>query len=318
MIREIRYEPLLQPVPTQVLAERATLHTGEQLRLEEVRQTIKQLFATGRYADIEIDFVPVADGVDVVIRTRDEWFVGPVEVEGSIARPPTVGELADATRLDLGAPLDDDDVTQAVASIRDLLQRNGLYQTTVEPQVKRDPEHQQVAITFQVDAGDRARLTMPRVTGDTRVAPDELAHSAKYHGWFRWKPATDTNVRAGLNRIRQKYDEADRLTASVDLSQREYLKNENRVRPVIAANGGPRVTIETSGAKVGRGNLKKYVPVFDVQTVNRDLLVIGVRNLRDYFQNKGYFDAQVDFKIQNVNSDLETVTYTIGWESGRS
>ena len=39
------------------------------------------------------------------------------------------------------------------------------------------------------------------------------------------------------------------------------------------------------GAKISERKFKKYVPVFDEETVDRDLLVEGARNLRDYFQN---------------------------------
>ena len=37
-------------------------------------------------------------------------------------------------------------------------------------------------------------------------------------------------------------------------------------------------------AKVSNRTLKKYVPVFEERRVDRDLLVEGARNLRDYFQ----------------------------------
>src|SRR6185437_7639062 len=79
----------------------------------------------------------------------------------------------------------------------------------------------------------------------------------------------------------------------------------------IAADGGPKIKIKTDGAKVSKGKLETYVPVFDEETVNRDLLVRGTRNLRDYFQNKGYFDAEVDFKTSKVSNDEETVTYLV-------
>ena len=78
----------------------------------------------------------------------------------------------------------------------------------------------------------------------------------------------------------------------------DYDAATNTVKPTISADGGPKVQVKTSGAKVSKGTLQKYVPVFDEETVNRDLLVRGVANLRDYFQNRGYFDVDVDF--QNV------------------
>ncbi|MBV8902584.1 MAG: BamA/TamA family outer membrane protein, partial [Acidobacteriia bacterium] len=79
----------------------------------------------------------------------------------------------------------------------------------------------------------------------------------------------------------------------------------------IDADGGPKVKITTEGAKVSKKKLQKYVPVSEDDTLNRDVLVRGVRNLRDYFQNAGYFDVGVDFKTQELSKDEENITYTV-------
>ena len=91
----------------------------------------------------------------------------------------------------------------------------------------RDPAHQQVAITFQVKSGKRARLTLPNVTGDTRIPAETVAHAAKYKEifFFPWKPATQSNVQTGLENIRKKYEKQDRLTASVTLDRTDYLSD---------------------------------------------------------------------------------------------
>jgi outer membrane protein insertion porin family len=310
-ISEIRYEPQSQPVARADLQRLVPFPAGTPLHMADVREAIKRLYGTGDYSNIEVEAVPDGASVALVFRTTEQWFVGPVEVHGKVKMPPNEGQLQNATRLELGTPFDDADVQTATESMRGLLQRNGLYVATVEPKIDRDPEHQEVSLTFHVDSGKRARLTLPIVIGDTRIPADKIAHYAKYKGWFRWKQATAENTQAGLEKIRGKYNKQDRLTASVTLKKQEYLPEANRVQTTIEADGGPKIKIATEGAKVSKGNLQKYVPVFDEETVNRDLLVSGVRNLRDYFQNKGYFDVQVDFTSKDAGPDQRDITYTI-------
>ena len=122
---------------------------------------------------------------------------------------------------------------------------------------------------------------------------------------------TQSNTESGVQNIRKRYQKQDRLTASVALDRADYLADQNRVRPEIQANGGPKVKIEADGAKVKKGLLKRYVPVYDEGTVNQDLLVTGARNLRDYFQNRGFFDVQVGLASTNTAADLETITYKV-------
>jgi outer membrane protein insertion porin family len=313
IVAHVRFDPPVQPLASADLTRVAAFPAGAPLHLAEVRAAIKRLYATGAYANIEADTEPAPGGLTLVFRTTNQWFVGPVEVKGKIHMPPNTGQLTNASRLDLGTPFSDDEVNTAVDDLKALIQRNGLYRGTVTANVVRDPQHQQVAITFQVNSGKRARLMLPIVIGDTKISAEKVAHFAKYKEllFFPWKPATQNDTESGVEHIRGKYEKQDRLTASVTLDHTDYLSAENRVRPTIRADGGPKVKINAEGAKVSKGNLKKYIPVFDEGAVNPDLLLTGERNLRDYFQNRGYFDVQLDFTSHNTNPDLEVITYTV-------
>jgi outer membrane protein assembly factor BamA len=312
-VAHIRFDPPAQPLSSENLSRLVALSEGAPLHLADVRGAIKRLYGTGEYASIEADTEPAPGGLNLIFRTTGQWFVGPVEVRGKLNLPPNPGQLTGATRLNLGTPFNESDVDTAVDNLRSLLQRNGLYRGTITPKVERDPQHQEVSITFQVNTGKRARYALPNVIGDTKIPADEVAHAAKYKEilFFPWKPVTQTRTQAGLQSVRGRYEKKDRLTAAVTLDHADYLSAENRVRPTIRADGGPVIKIVAEGAKVSKGTLERYVPVFDEATVNQDLLVTGARNLRDYFQNRGYFDVQVDLTSHNKTPDLEVITYTV-------
>jgi len=311
-ITAVKFEPAVQPLAAAELNRLHLFETGAPLRLSAVRDAIQRLYSTGAYSDIEVGTEPAPKGVVVVVRTTEQWFVGPVDVKGNLNSPPNRGQLANATQLQLGAPFDDSELQTAAKGIRTMLQRNGLYFASVEPRIHRDDEHQEVELTFTVNSGKRARLTLPTVNGDTKIPAAVLAQAAKYKGWFRWKPATEGNVQSGLRNVRKKYSKQDRLTAAVTLERTEYLAPQNRVKAILQANGGPKVKFQTTGAKVSNGKLHRYVPVFDQGMLYRDLLVAGARNLRDYFQSEGYFDAEVEFRESRPSPDLEEITYTVG------
>jgi outer membrane protein insertion porin family len=307
----VRWAPPTQPVASGDLARILPLQPGKPLHLGVVRDAIKRLYATGQYSNIEIDVEPAGNEVTLTIRTTEQWFVGPVEVRGRVNTPPSEGQLANATRLQLGTPFDDADLRTASEGMRDLLQRNGLYLFQINTVINRDIEHQRVFFTFQVNSGRRARLTTPVIQGDTRIPPDEVAKAAGFRGWFRWKSATDDNVQSGLRNIRKLYNKQDRLTADIALDHQDFLPATRQVRATISADGGPKIAMHTEGAKISRSKLQEYVPVYEEGTVNRDLLVTGVRNLRDYFQNRGYFDVQVDFTQKDVSADQRNIIFTI-------
>jgi len=91
----------------------------------------------------------------------------------------------------------------------------------------------------------------------------------------------------------------------------DYDRDTRRVAPHLNIDAGPVVDIKGVGAKVSTKMLKQNVPVYEEHTVDRDLLVEGQRNLRDEFQAKGYFEAQVEFKEQKLINDKAEIDYLI-------
>ncbi len=84
-----------------------------------------------------------------------------------------------------------------------------------------------------------------------------------------------------------------------------------RVIPKLEVNAGPKVLIEATGAKVSSGRLKRLLPIFEEQSVDQDLLVEGARDLTEYFQTKGYFDAKVEFTSHPVQDGRLRILYSI-------
>jgi outer membrane protein assembly complex protein YaeT len=99
--------------------------------------------------------------------------------------------------------------------------------------------------------------------------------------------------------------------ARVKLEEINYDSERRRGIATIDVQAGPRVEVNTVGDKLSQGKLKKYLPIYEERTVDRDLLVEGARNLRDYYQSQGYFDAEVEFKESRVTNDRAVIDYLI-------
>ena len=310
-IMDIQFSPaqILDPAD---LAKALTLKKGEPLHQEDVAHAIDGLFATGRFDDIVVEAEPSGDEVIVRFVTKYAWFVGGVSIDGKVMIPPNRGQISSTTQLGLGTPFRDEDVTQAVEGIKHLLDTNGLYEAKVTPAVERDNEAQAVFITFTIKEGKRAKYETPTINGAS--LPESTILRAT--GWrvpliHWWLQVTNSRTRKGVQGILKKYQSQDRLKARVELQKLEYDAQHRRVRPTINITPGPKVKVKAVEAKVSRRVLKRYVPVFEEQTVDNDLLVEGKRNLSDYLQSRGYYDVDVDFRILPPQADLETIEYVI-------
>jgi len=302
----IQYEPARQPIDESELAAAVVVKKGQALRMRDVQASIQRLFATGCYEDVQVDASAVGDGVALRFLTRLAWFIGEVKVTGKIKAPPNAGQAAGATRLELGDRFSQDDVKTGVERIQTLLKQNGYFEAQVEPKIEYDKAEQETDLVFEVTTGKRARYQAPEIKGDLKMDPARIAAATKWKGWFGWKAITQSRTQGGLTGIRRAYRKQDRLMATV-----QPVNPEAGARPVVTVNAGPKVIIRVTGAKLSGDNRQRYIPIYEEGAVDSDLLAEGVRNLRDYFQSRGYFDVKVAFEQQPGEKDTEILNYSV-------
>ncbi|MBZ5575817.1 MAG: BamA/TamA family outer membrane protein [Acidobacteriia bacterium] len=312
-IVNIQFMPVDQPLDPGALFEILRLKRGQPLRIQDVSDSVDRLFATGRYADIQVEAEPYNGGVIIRFLTKNSWFIGNVHAAGAISDPPNSGQLENAANLDLGQPYTDAKLQEGIVNQKKLLENNGLFRPQIRPIFDYDSEYQQVHVRFQVESGPRARLTTPVFQGDLKMEPDRLVAATKWRRWIlhSWKPMTQERVRQGLAGIRNLYQKDNRIQAQVALESMQYDPERQTALPTLQIDAGPRIDVSAIGAKVSQKTLRRYVPIFEEHSVDRDLLTEGARNLRDYFQRDGYFESQVEFKQQRVINDRAAIDYLV-------
>src|SRR4051794_1400028 len=294
-VTNIQFDPKDQPLEATTLHEILPLEIGRPLQMAQVRAAIEKLFATGRYTDIEVDADPYSEGVAITIRTKDRWFVGAVSVEGDVANPPGRGQLENATNLALGEPFSESKMRTAMVNEQRLHEQNGLFRSRVTPVYDWDTtsDYQQVNISLQVHSGPRARFAMPVLSGDLNMDAGKIMKATKFRRWLvgTWKPMTAQRVRLALDGVRSLYEKENRLQARISVESIKYDPETNGAIPTIHIEAGPRIQVNTIGADIGRGRLRRLVPIFEEHSVDHDLLVEGQHNIRDYLQSQGFFAA---------------------------
>ena len=311
-IVDIRFSDV-QPLDPADLAKVQPLKIGQPLRMSDVAHAIDGLFATGRFDDIAIEGEASGNGIAIRFVTKDSWFVGGVSVQGKVGTTPNRGQVASGAQLSLGAPFHEEDVNRAVESIKHLMEGNGLYEAQVTSSVERSDRAQEVFITIHVNEGKRAKYEQPVIEGDTKLSNDTVL---RVTGWripiiHWWRQVTDARTRGGVHGLLAKYQKKDRLTARVELKKLDYDAERRRVTPNLSVDTGPKVEVKALEAKMSKRVLKRYVPVFEENTVDNDLLVEGKRNIHDYLQSQGYYDVDVDFRVRPPENDVETIEYII-------
>jgi len=313
-IARIAFDPPTQPLDARELNDILPLKTGQTYSAAGIRSAIQRLYATGRYQDIEVNADSVSGGVALTFLTKNSWFVGHVSVAGDLSEPPSAGQVVNASRLQLGERFDETQLPAAVENIRKLLVENGYFAPALDSQVIYDSQYQEANVVFSIKTGRRAHYERPQITGDTTVLTAEAI--VKATAWRRfllpgYRGITLSRTRGGIDKVRLKYENTHRLLATVVLNGIEPDDGNKRGKPSITVTPGPAVNITTPGTKISQSALRRNVPVFEEHTVDADLLAEGRSNLRDYFQDQGYPDVQVDYREHTTENGTTEISYVI-------
>ena len=266
---------------------------NEPLDKYKLRQSVQALYNTGRFGEIQVEAQRNPSGeVLLVFDARENYFFGSILVEGSPAHP-SDSQLVNATKLNLGEQYSEEKINAGIQGMQRTLQENGYYQATIKPFYEWDPRNQQVKIQFVVESGKPARVGLVNVTGAPGYSAEEIRNIGKLRSGDK---VTAARLTRALQRLRKRYQKQDRLEAQVTMTQRIYHPETNLLDYTFEINRGPLIDVKLEGAKLRRGLVKKYVPVFEESAVDDDLLNEGARNLRDYFQTRGYFDVKVSYE----------------------
>ena len=306
-VREVRIQSDAAVDPS--LLSQLPLQPNQPLDRKKIRASVQKLFATRQFQDIQVEAEKDQRGeVTLVFVAEENYFVNGIFVDGVPPHAPTATQLINATKMELGELFTQDKLNAALQNIRRLLVDNGYYHGSATTTDKRNPNTQQVDIFFHVQAGPLAKVGNVTFRGDSGFNQAELPNITKLHPGDRVSAA---HVRRALERLRKRYQRRDRLEAQVAVVERSYHEDTNTLDYAFGIDRGPKIDVKVEGAHLRKGLVKKYVPIYEENAVDDDLLNEGRRNIRDYFQTKGFFDVDVDFGQKQADPDQRLVYYEI-------
>ncbi len=284
-------------------------HEGERLGRPQLQQSLRVLFATGRFDDLRAECERSPDGSVVLsFDGTARFFVGKISVEGA-PQHPTQSQIVNATKLQLGEPFTEQKMAAALANIRRLMEDNQFYRSTVTHSEQSDPADQQIEVTFRIQPGDPARVGEVKLQGRGLFSQGQIQDIAHLHPG---DIVTAQKASNAIDRIRKKYQSRGRWLVQASIAEHKYIPASNTVDYTLLVEPGPLVEITVEGFRVSRGTIKKNVPVYEESALDDDLLNEGRRNLLNYMESQGFFEANVELRKESDSAkNLLRVVYQI-------
>jgi outer membrane protein insertion porin family len=276
-----------------------TIQSGQPFSMETESASLRELFRSGRYADLRAELADVAGGVRLDFVVRQNFYINRVQIEG-LHEPPGEALALSALRLNVGEPFRESDMKEALDRLRQTLEDDGQYQAKLDYATTPHPETLQLDILVRVTPGPRARVGAITIQNQTQFANAELRSRVKLK---EGAEVTSDRLNRAADRARKWLAGKDYLGARVTIHRGAYDPKSNRVPVDFTLYPGLEVRVVVEGAKVPAATLRKLVPIYQEGAVDEDLLQEGRRSLRDWFERAGYFDAQVNYAASDAPAD---------------
>ena len=319
VIAQIRIEGN-QRVEEETVLSYLQFSRGDEFDPEKVDESIKVLFQTGLFSDVQM----FQRGNTLVIKVQENPLINQVNFEGNselddkaLAKEVEVRERMIFTKARVQSD------TQRVLA---LYQKSGFYNVRVAPKLIRLPENR-VNLVFEVTEGSETTVKTISFTGNDAFSDGGLRDviGTAEHSWWNFFQKNDT------------YD-PDRLEYDKELLRRHYLRHGFADFNVISADAqlspdgdyfeivfvveeGPRYTIADVAVNIGNTNLdperlKEVIKTGVGDNYNAVKVDKTVENLALEASRQGFVFAKVEPKVdRNVGQGSLNISYNI--EEGR-
>jgi outer membrane protein assembly factor BamA len=176
-----------------------SVEVGNPLDHAQVAASLKALYRTGNYANIQAVSEPMDGGIRLDFVVEENLFFNQVILFG-LKSPPSEASAAAAMQLTLGDVFRKETLNDALDRLKMRLQEEGLYSAKVDAELRPHPAEHQMDILVRVQPGPRARVGAIQLTNNTEYPDTEIASRLKM------KPSseiTSSRIQNGTSRIRK-------------------------------------------------------------------------------------------------------------------
>lgn len=293
------------PVDEKRMTSLTELEPGKLLTPGAVRLSMRNLFATRRFADLSVEAAPSGDGAAVVFR----YVAAPRIARFSITKGiPARGSVLDAIGLGPGDPWEGDRRPSLEATIGRVLRDAGYFEAAVSTTVDAGDDETSVDVRFDVRPGPRAVAGVPQFDGSLApLGADVLLARAKQKAG---RPYRRTLVREDAERFEHELHRRGYSRAEVRLEDERYDAAHAAVTTRYSVFVGPLVVLRVAGERESFVRRHEDSPWRKGEPPDEDAVERLRLGLKRTYEKSGYAKASVKVTF-DTQPNREIVSFAI-------
>ncbi len=293
------------PVERSHLAPFLSTKPGSMLTRTAIKDAIQFLYETGRFARIDVEAFPDAQGVNLRFNLVHNYYFNKFSIEGDLdLKGRSIGEWVS---LPIGQRFTAGKLEESGAAVLKWLKERGFYLAQVKVRPELDERSRQVDTVFEVNSGKLAVIRSIEITGVPSLQAKEALDE---FGYKEGKKYDRSRLASRVEKLRRHFINEGFLAAVPQISE-SYDPESGTVAIGVGVADFGRVRVLVQGYKIDRAQLPRLLPILSGEGINRDTLEEGLNNLKDFLDNMGYPEAEVAVDDKVDDSGVRVFRYRI-------
>lgn len=320
-VADIRLEGLQRVSASPVFAA-MPVQVGDSIDAENVRQIIRDLFATGFFTNVQV----AREGNVLIVILQERPSIKKIEIEGNKAiKTEQLTDVMDENKLKEGEILQQDLLQAITRELERQYVGRARYGASVEAKVEDLPNNM-VSLTIEVDEGKPAKIKHLNIVGNTVFSDKELRRqfdltTSKWNSFFT---SSDQYAREKLTgdieKLESFYLDRGYLDFEVLSSQVSISPDKTQVFITLNINEGEIYTVKSIDIAgdpiIPEERMRRLVLLREGRTFSQRDMTDTSEYLTTMMGNSGYTNAKVE-GIPEKNPDDKTVDVTFFVDPGQ-
>ncbi len=292
--------------PGEDMVEMIPVKAGESFSLRKITESIKKLYNTGLFSDIQV----VRNGDQRVHLTY--IFVKRFLIEKIyFLSKATISDKKLKEELDTfreGAPFSEGKLSKATDELKSILEREGYFNPEIETFAETDIETSSVDVFFEIRSPKRYMINKIAFLGQVVFPESRLKKKMKTKENELFVPSV---LESDISNLKKLYDATDYRRAEISIGTIDFDEEKLEVSIALRITPHEKIEIEVRGADVPLSLIR---PLWEERIFAEWGLAEGKAKIINYLRERGYLFSSVLSSLEKADDKIRVV-YSV--EPGR-
>ena len=290
---------------SQALISKTDIERGDTVSHYKIRRCVEAIYSIGDFSQVRVVEKEIESGIILVFQLTSKIRISEIKFDGNVLdRDFVLEQIHSETGKEYSEEIAQRDVRKILSLYMDYGYFNARVRFTV-PSKKRSTD--EIPLRFEIAPYARATIGVIKFIDNLAFNDKDIQSTLEIESSQFYQKKT---VEKEISRLRERYRQKGYLSVQI-VSSQVYNSSLNTTALTFRIVEGRRVIVKLIGSGFDKKVLREKLEIFKQGNYSDYVLRSNAQRIRQIYQQKGYYDPQVKFRITKESKEGVVITFDI-------